>query len=180
MTPSKTASRLVLGAAVAAAALLGTTGCSLIAPQATLIHYDPAEGVGTDLGSVAIRNAEAVANPDSGAVSVVFTAISSGTDSAVVYVSAGPSGVDDSTTVTVPAGKSVNVGAAGSTQIQIGTPTDAAIGALYPVTFQAGGASSVQLSIPVLTDQGRDFLSPYVPTVAPTTLPADATETPAP
>ncbi len=177
MIPSKIATRLVLGAAVAVAALVGTTGCALIAPQATLIHYDPAEGVGTDLGQLAIRSAEAVANPDTGAISIVFTAINPTSDTITVNVSAGESGVDGASTVSVSAGKTVVVGA-DTAQLVIDKPTDGAIGSLYPVTFQAGTADSVQLGIPVMTDNGRPFLTPFVPQPTPSTTPAAGIPTP--
>lgn len=161
VTPSKIAARLALGAAVAVAALVGTTGCSLIAPQATLIRYDPAEGVGADLGQVSIRSAEAVANPDSGAISVVFTAINPTSDTVTVNVSLGKSGADGKKSVSIRPGKSVQVGT--DSKIVVDDPTDAPVGSLYPVAFQAGDADSVQVGIPVLTDSGRPFLTPFVP-----------------
>jgi len=180
VTPSKTAARLALGAAVALAALLGTTGCSFIAPQATLIHYDPAEGVGTDLGKVAIRSAEAVANPETGAINVIFTAINATSDTATVSIAVGESGVDGQHTLTIPAGKTVIVGQ-DTSGIVVDKPTGATIGGLYQVTFQAGAADSTVLSVPVLTDEGRAFLTPFVPTPAPSAAPSESpSATPAP
>jgi len=162
VTPSKIAARLALGAAVAVSALVGTTGCSLISPQATLIKYDPAEGVGANLGQVSIRSAEAVANPDTGAISIVFTAINPTSETVSVNVAVGKSGVDGEKTVSVDAGKSVVVGE-DAREIVIDDPTDAEVGSLYPVTFQAADSDSVQLEVPVLTDSGRPFLTQFVP-----------------
>ena len=166
MTP-KLATRLALGAAVATAAVLATAGCAFIAPQATLIHYDPADGVGGDAGTVAIRNAEAVANPDTGAISIVFTAINTASDAATVTISAGPSGKDSAKTLSLPAGGTATIGD-DTAMLVVEKPTDAAIGGLYPVTFQSGSADSLVLQVPVLTDEGRPFLSQFVPTPAPT------------
>jgi len=169
VTP-KLATRLALGAAVATAAVLATAGCSFIAPQATLIHYDPAEGVGGDAGTVAIRNAEAVANPDTGAITIVFTAINTSSDAATVSISAGPSGEDSQKTLSLAAGASAVVGD-DTAMLTIDDPTDAPIGGLYPVTFQSGTADSLVLQVPVLTDEGRSFLSQFVPTAVPTETP---------
>lgn len=48
--------RVVAAVALAAAIALGTAGCNLIQPQATLTHYDPSDGVGLNVGDLQLRN----------------------------------------------------------------------------------------------------------------------------
>jgi len=50
-------SRRLASLALVAAVLVGTSGCALISPQATLIPYAPADGVSAHTGDVAVRNA---------------------------------------------------------------------------------------------------------------------------
>ena len=54
---------------------MGTTGCTFIAQQATLIQYDPSDGIGTQVGNVAVRNAIALINEDGHAVSLMVTLV---------------------------------------------------------------------------------------------------------
>ena len=50
-------SRVAASIALAAALLIGTTGCTFGANIATQEDYDPSDGVGTEVGALAIRNA---------------------------------------------------------------------------------------------------------------------------
>ena len=58
--------RLIASLAVGAAVVLGTTGCNILAPQATTIDYSASDGVNVpaDSGPLHIRNALIVANED--------------------------------------------------------------------------------------------------------------------
>ncbi|UCR88774.1 hypothetical protein [Mycetocola spongiae] len=49
-------------AVLAATVLIGTAGCNMIAPQATLKQYDASDGIGTNVGSLDIRNALIIAD----------------------------------------------------------------------------------------------------------------------
>ena len=49
--------RIALAAVLAAGLILGTTGCGLFAPQATLIPYDASDGVSVNVGALEVRNA---------------------------------------------------------------------------------------------------------------------------
>lgn len=49
--------RIAAAAVLAAGLVLGLTGCTFFAPQATLIQYDPGDGVSLNVGSIQVRNA---------------------------------------------------------------------------------------------------------------------------
>src|SRR5471032_3338754 len=49
--------RIAVAAVLAVGLALGTAGCTFFAPQATLIKYNPSDGVSLDLGKLQVRNA---------------------------------------------------------------------------------------------------------------------------
>ena len=58
-------SRLFASLAVGAAVVLGTTGCNLVAPQATTIDYSASDGVNVpESGPLQVRNALIVADEE--------------------------------------------------------------------------------------------------------------------
>lgn len=59
--------------ALAAAVVLGASGCNLISPQDTTIKYDPSDGVSADVGVLALRNILLISN-DGELGNLVFTA----------------------------------------------------------------------------------------------------------
>lgn len=68
--------RIVPALALAAAVALGTTGCNLLAPQATTYEYAPGDGIDVSLPSVDVRNLIVFAGEDN--ANVVFTAVNNG------------------------------------------------------------------------------------------------------
>lgn len=48
--------RVFAAVALAAGVVLGTSGCNLLQPQATLIQYDPSDGVSVQLGDIYLDN----------------------------------------------------------------------------------------------------------------------------
>lgn len=54
--------RTIATAAVASALLLGTAGCGVFTPTATLKHYDASDGVSADIGDLHVRNLLLIAN----------------------------------------------------------------------------------------------------------------------
>ena len=48
--------RVIAAVALAAGVVLGTSGCNLLQPQATLIQYDPSDGVSVQLGDIYLDN----------------------------------------------------------------------------------------------------------------------------
>jgi len=66
--------RFFVPLALAAAVITGTTGCTLSAEIATMKEYDPSDGVGTNVGDLALRNILLIAN-DRGEANLVMTVV---------------------------------------------------------------------------------------------------------
>ncbi|GAB2834842.1 DNA modification methylase [Microbacterium insulae] len=150
--------------AVATALVLGTTGCSMISPQATTIEYSAAEGVNVyDSGPLDVRNAFIVATDD-GAVGNLVAAIVNDTDeSHTLRIELGEGSSAQSFEQTVPARTTVSLGADGEDPILVEglyTPP----GADIPGYFQSGDGDGTLISVPVL-DGELPYLAPLVPTV---------------
>lgn len=67
--------RIASSIALAAAILLGATGCGLAAPQGTTDPYAPSDGVQTDVAGVAVRNLMLIETRAGGEFNIVFTAV---------------------------------------------------------------------------------------------------------
>ena len=153
------ATRLVAPIGIAAALLL--SGCTFLAPQATLNKYDPADGVGADLGDVLLRNVIAVTNADGSLANVTFTAVNTGEATKLNYSVPLADGTVVEDWIPIPPGSTL-VGERRPHLIVVEDP-DAIPGGLLAVTFQVGDADSSTLLTPVLDNQGRAYLDPLVP-----------------
>ncbi len=159
----KPVARIAGAAALAVAALLGTSACSLVAPVATMIQYDPADGIGTNLGDVKIRDVQALADED-GSISLYFYVVNGGAEQARLNVSLGAGGADGSAAISLEPGLGSTVGGPGDDfSIVVSDPTDARLGGLYPVYFQVGQAEGQELLVPVLDATDRPFFEDYLP-----------------
>ncbi|MDA8887251.1 DNA modification methylase [Pontimonas sp.] len=69
--------RLFAPLALAFSVALGATGCTLNAEIATMKDYDPSDGVGTEIGELALRNIMLITN-DAGEGNLVMTVVNSG------------------------------------------------------------------------------------------------------
>lgn len=143
---------------VATALVLGATGCSLIAQQATSIPYSPADGVNIpDSGPLKVRNVLFVAD-ESGTSANMLAAIVNDTDASQTLMI----GVDgDTRTVKIPASTVVSLGMDGVEPLLF-EDLDTAPGADIEVAFQSGDAEGVLQSVPVL-DGTLDYLAEFVP-----------------
>ncbi|HWL59531.1 MAG TPA: hypothetical protein VNQ48_01435 [Microbacteriaceae bacterium] len=160
---AKPVARIAGAAALAATALLGLSACSLVAPVATMIHYDPADGIGTDLGEVKVRDAQAIMG-ESGAINVYFYVVNSGEEQARLHVALGAGGTDGKAAITLAPEEATTVGGPDSdVAVLVERPTDASLGGLYPVYFQVGEAAGQQLLVPVLDAEARPFFEDYLP-----------------
>ena len=139
---------------LAGALLLATSGCTFISTQATLIQYDPSDGVGADIGNVQLRNVLGLISEDGRAVSLLVTIVNSGSRSASVKLQYEAGG--DKTTVTKPVNAD-SVATYGTTpdedQIIILNPGVKA-GQLLPVYVQYGDHEGKQLMVPILEATG--------------------------
>lgn len=152
-------SRLIASLAVGAAVMLSTTGCNMIAPQATTIQYAAAEGVNVpDSGAVEVRNAFIVATDD-GAEGNFVAALINDTDSSQTLTFELDNG-RITETVRIPARTTVSLGGEEEPILLVG------LGALPGTTiegyFESDGVGSPLVSVPVL-DGTLDYLAPLVP-----------------
>lgn len=144
--------------ALAAAVLLGATGCSIIAPQATTIPYSPADGVNVpDSGPLVVRNALLVTD-EKGSAANFLAAIVNDTDKAETLL-VGIGG--DNQSVRVPARSTVSLGFDDAEPLLF-TGLRTAAGENLEVTFQSGDGEGVLQSVPVL-DGALDYLTEFVP-----------------
>jgi hypothetical protein len=159
------------------ALLVGTSGCTFLSPKATLIHYDPSDGVGASVGALKIRNAIAVIDSEGGSVSLLVTIINSSSRSVRVNLQFESDG--EKTTVTkVLAANSVT--SFGNTAIEekiVVVKPGVAAGELFPLYVQYGKEPGVQLLVPVLEAAGS--YADLAPTPTPT-APAPAVPIPSP
>jgi hypothetical protein len=142
-------SRVAASIALAAALLLGTTGCTFGANIATKKDYDPSDGVGTEVGELAIRNALLIGETGE-ALNFVMTIASSADVDRRLIVQWEADGERVSEAIVVAAGERTRVGGPDD-EIQIVLEgTGATIGGLLPVFFVYTGVDGSELMIPVL------------------------------
>lgn len=142
-------SRLAASIALAAVLLVGTTGCTFGAEIATKKDYDPSDGVGAEVGELAIRNALLIGETGD-ELNLVMTIASSADVDRRLTVQWEADGERVTEAVVIAAGDRTRVGGPeDETQIVI-TGSGAAIGGLVPVFFAYTGAEGVEVLVPVL------------------------------
>ena len=145
--------RAAASVVIAAALLAGTAGCTFVTRQATLIEYNPGNGVAGKVGSVELRNVVAISGDDGKTVSLLITLINSGTDDATVQLQFESGGEPLNDLKAVKAGEALAFGNEGEEQIVVPNP-GVELGALMPVYAQYGDNEGVQLMVPVLAADG--------------------------
>jgi hypothetical protein len=174
-------SRLVASAAISALVLLGATGCTFISPQATTIEYSASDGVNVSDsdGPLDVRNAFVVANEDGSVGNFVAAVVNPTTEKATLTMRV--AGIDEPLTVSVPAGKTVSLGA-DEEPLRI-DDLDTLPGATIEIHFQSGDGAGTKTEVPVL-DGSLPYYADLVPEVmkstpTPEPVPSD-TAAPAP
>ena len=162
--------RVAASVALALAVAFGTAGCGFMAPQATTKHYDASDGVGGTVGQIDVRNAMIITNASDGTVgNLVVTLVNNDTKSHRVAIQAKG---ESSATVyeTVEPGEVKELGAhpTSSKGNVFFTNFDTKPGALFPVYFQYGNATGVDLQVPVLDGGLPEYKSLVPPTSAST------------
>jgi len=154
--------RIIASIAVGAALVLGTTGCSMISPQATTIEYSAAEGVNVyGSGPLEVRNAFIVTTGDGAVGSFVAAVINSTDEAHVLHVGIGEGSTAIPLTVRVPANSTISFGSDEDAPILL-EGLDTPPGADIPGYFQSGDAEGTLISVPVL-DGELPYLAPLVP-----------------
>lgn len=156
---SKT-SRLVATAALGMTVVLGSAGCSMLAPQATTIQYSASDGVNVPAsGPLLVRNALIIAD-ETGTTGNFIAAVINDTD-ATETLNIGIGG--QVATVTVPARTTVSMGVDGVEPLLI-NGLNSAPGTNVDVAFQSGDGAGTEIAIPVL-DGALSQYAPFVPVI---------------
>jgi hypothetical protein len=158
--------RLIASVALGAAVLLGTTGCNLIAPQATTIDYSASDGVNVPAaaGPLSVRNALIVANDDGTTGNLVAAIVNDTTDQLVLRVEVGEGSSAVRAAVNVPAGRTLSLGDLTNDVEPLRLDDiDAVPGSTVPVYFQSGDGEGSLMQVPVL-DGALEYLAPLAPT----------------
>jgi hypothetical protein len=178
--------RIAAAAVLAVGLALGTTGCTFFAPQATLIKYNPSDGVALNVGKLQVRNAFAISpkGTDANLVGVFINSGSSDMNLNIQYTSH-TGGTAKSVTVheKLNPGQVISFGNPGVKQV-VFRGADIRAGSLLKIFIQYGSVSGENLLIPVLNNSQSAYknLGPSpLPTHTPTATPTPtATSTPTP
>jgi hypothetical protein len=148
---------------VAGAIVLGASGCSFFAPQATLIHYEPSDGVAVNVGEIKARNIMAISE-DGKTANLVMTIVNEGdTPETVKFVYASTKDADADAEVDVQRDSSTSIGYGPDDKSVTLTDLDVTVGSLISVWVQYGSEEGVPVLVPVL-----DGSQPQYATLVPT------------
>ena len=142
-------SRVGAAIALSAALLVGTTGCTFSAEIATEKEYDPSDGVGAEVGELAIRNALLIGETGD-ELNLVMTIASAADVDRRLTVQWEADGERVTEALVVAAGDRTRVGGPADENQIIISGTGATIGGLVPVFFAYSGAEGVEVLVPVL------------------------------
>ncbi|MFT4219814.1 MAG: DNA modification methylase [Microbacterium sp.] len=165
-------SRLIASLALGAAVILGATGCAMISPQATTVHYSPADGVNVDGSApLEVRNAVVIANEEGTAGNLVAAIVNPTDGSLTLNLEVGDARTP--ATVHVPANSVVSLGAEGTPPLPLAN-FEGVPGSDVPIYFQSGDENGVKTDVPIL-DGTLPYYADLVPQPA---VPADGVATP--
>jgi hypothetical protein len=148
--------------------MLALAGCTFFAPQATLIQYDPSDGVGITVGSVALRNAFVI-SPDGQDANLVGSLINTSGGAKTVRFQYTSNGKSVTTTVDLPASGpngAIAFGNSGVKQV-VFTGTKVKPGSLLRVFMQYGSKSGKSVLLPVLSGSTLKAYSTLTPSPTP-------------
>lgn len=157
--------RAAASVVVAASLVLGTSGCAFFAPQATLIHYEPADGVAVNVGDMQLRNVVALSS-DGETASLSFTIVNNtGELRSIDFSADAADGTQQTQTIVVSPG-STTVGGGGDDPTVVFTGLGTTVGALLPVFVIYGTEVGKGMQVPILDGTQEQFAT-LVPTTAP-------------
>lgn len=160
----KARTRIAASVVLAVSVALGTAGCNLVAPQATLMKYEPSDGVNGTTGKIDIRNAMLITK-DGQKASLVVSLVNTDSEKHTLTVQyENASGAKQNLTIPVPP-DTVQATFDDTDPVTL-TGLDVAPGSLYPLYFQYGDEPGTQLQVPVLTGDLDDY-SDYLPSNTP-------------
>jgi hypothetical protein len=130
------------------------SGCVFFTPQATLIQYDPSDGVSATVGDVDFRNVVGIINEDGHAISLMMTLVNTGDKRANVNIQFESGGEKKTVTESVQRGSTVSFGTGGDTEQIIVLNPSVGAGELLPVYVQYGDHEGAEMLVPVLDATG--------------------------
>jgi hypothetical protein len=134
---------------LAAAVITGTTGCTLSAEIATMKEYDPSDGVGADIGDLALRNILLISN-DAGEANLVMTVVNTSGDDVTLNVQFDDGSARITESLELPAvPERTRIGDNPSAGVLVSGP-ELIVGGLYPVYFEYGSVPGELVFVPVL------------------------------
>ena len=123
--------------------------------------YDPSDGVGADMGDLALRNILLIAN-DNEEATLLMTVVNRSDDDIVLNLQYGDADVRVSESLTIAGGNSrTNVGDDPGTTIIVSDPNKV-LGALFPIYFEYGSVPGEVVLVPVLDGSLPEY-ELYVP-----------------
>ena len=129
--------------------LLGTTGCTFFAVQATNIQYQPSDGTAADVGDVKLLNVIAL-SADGTDVALIFSAVNTSNEAvSITLQTKDASGTTVKNSVNIAANSTTAIGGLGQSRIIV-HDVNGTLGGLLPVYAQYGNNEGVQLMVPVL------------------------------
>jgi hypothetical protein len=133
----------------AAAAITGTTGCTLSADIATMTQYEPSDGAGADLGDLALRNILLISN-DAGEANLVMTVVNASGEDITLNVQFDDGSGRITEPLELPAlPERTRVGDNPRAGILMSGP-DLVVGGMFPVYFEYGNIPGELVYVPVL------------------------------
>lgn len=163
--------RVAVSALLAAVLAVGIAGCSFTNGEQTLPrNYDPSDGVGANVGQLAVRNALLVSGGGSRATIVASVVNDTDTQQQLSIQYASKSAGRSTITASIPSHTVITFSYGKGSQVVL-EGVDATPGALFPVYFASGNAEGAQLRLPVLDTTLAEY-NGFRPTPTPTPTPA--------
>jgi hypothetical protein len=166
--------RIAAVAVLAVGLALGTAGCTFSTPQATLIKYNPSDGVSANVGKIQIRNAFVIA-PHGKSANLIAVFINTSTTAENVHLQyeshAGGTAARKTIVIHMDGGQVISFGNPGVPQL-VFEDADVPAGALIKVFVQYGSVSGQNVLMPVLNGT-QSYYKGLGPSATPTPTPSD-------
>ncbi len=134
---------------LATAVIIGTTGCTLSAEIATMKEYDPSDGVGADIGELALRNILLISN-EAGEANLVMTVVNTSGDDVTLNVQFDDGSARITESLELPAvPERTRVGDNPSAGVLV-SGSELVVGGLFPIYFEYGSVPGELVFVPVL------------------------------
>lgn len=154
--------RIVSAAVLAAGLAVGLSGCNLIAPQATLDHYAPSDGIDLTVNGVEVRDLLLIADESGENFNVVFTAVN--TDSPQkLLLEVTDNGTSASASFSVPAGTTKFGDPKGKVEPVLLPLPGVKVGSTVTGYLSINGGTEVKREIPVLDGTLAEYAKYVLP-----------------